>query len=85
MKFSEQSLSLAFDQMVVSAVPFTPALPDSPCQPKVGCKLEGWFQAEEFYLLFNVLRFCHMSSTNPLLPHWSPFGDFGPQEEEEEG
>ena len=42
-------------------------------------------QAEEFYLLFNMLRFCHISSTNPLLPHWSPFGDFGPQEEEEEG
>ena len=61
MKFSGQSLSLAFDQMVVSAVPFSPALPDSPW-PKVGCKLEGLFQAEEAYLMFNVLQFYHLSS-----------------------
>ena len=75
MKFSEQSLSLAFDQMVVSAVPFTPALPDSPCRPKVGCKLEGWFQSKLKNFTFCLIC-CglphqqYQPTAPPLVPIW---------------
>ena len=72
MKFSEQSLSLAFDQMVVSAVPFTPALPDSPCRPKVGCKLEGWFQSKLKNFTFCLI--CCGFATSAVPTHCSPIG-----------
>ena len=44
------SLNLTFDQMVVSAVPlaFTPALPVLHW-PKVGWKLEGFFQGQGIF------------------------------------
>ena len=76
MKFSGWSLSLTIDQMVVSAVPFTPALP-FPLWPKVGCSglqigrlLPGWriFMCCSFSTCEQFLDVKELYDS--LLQHW---------------